>query len=61
MSFSFIGHMVIKGIAVYEKLTIPVDFLCNRINDGNNFAFHAKDEVRTFIFKSCLRGADIRT
>lgn len=42
--------MIIKGIAVHEKLTIPVDFFYNRINDDNNFAFHAKDEVRISTF-----------
>uniref|UniRef100_A0A4W6DZ19 PH domain-containing protein n=1 Tax=Lates calcarifer TaxID=8187 RepID=A0A4W6DZ19_LATCA len=33
-----------------------------QINDGNNFVFHAKDEVRTFIFKTSksLREADIK-
>lgn len=47
---------------MYEKLTVPVDFPYNRINDGNNFVFHAKDEVRTFIFKTSksLREADIK-
>lgn len=47
-------------IPVNEKVIIPVHFSC-RMADGNNFAFHAKDEVRTFVFESCLKGADNRT
>lgn len=43
------------------KLTICVDSLCNRMNDGNNFAFHAKDEVGMFLLKLCLRKTQIRS
>lgn len=30
------------------------------MNNGNNFAFHAKDEVRRFIFKSHFREVGFR-
>lgn len=38
--------MAIKYMQMHKNWQVPIDFLCNRVNDGNNFVFHAKDEVR---------------